>query len=298
MKEEKDRHILAKEQRIGAVVLFVLVALVVLFVHIVPQRPRETTMADSVAVQMADSLRPRRHYVYDTISIYLHPFDPNTADSLSLWQLGFKRWQVRNLYKYRAAGGCYRRKEDLRRLYGMTDSMYRALEPYICIDTMRFARIDTTSHYVPLFVSHKRDTIIELNCADTTSLQCIRGIGSGIAKQIIRYRQQLGGYYSAEQVREIESLQQYDADTFMVFCFDSVIPHLWAEADSIHPIAVNHASVHRLQRHPYLRFEQAQALYALRRNRFRLTSIDELRSVACFSDSDIVRLIPYLSFEP
>ncbi len=296
MKNEK--HILAKEQRIGAVVLFVLVALVVMFVHIVPQRPRAVTMADSLSVQMADSLRPRRHYVYDTISIYLHPFDPNTADSLSLLQLGFKRWQVRNLYKYRAAGGCYRHKEDLRRLYGMTDSMYCALEPYICIDTTRFARVDTAAHYVPLYVSHKRDTIIELNSADTTSLQCIRGIGSGIAKQIIRYRQQLGGYCSAEQVREIANLQQYDADTLMSFCFDSVLPHLWAEADSVHPIAVNHASVQRLQRHPYLRFEQAQALYTLRRNRFRLSHIEELQSLSCFSDSDIIRLTPYLSFEP
>ncbi len=296
MKKEKDTHLLAKEQRIGAVVLFVLVAIVVVFVHVVPQRPRETASADSLSVQMADSLRPHSRYVYDTIAIYLHPFDPNTADSLSLWQLGFKRWQVRNLYKYRAAGGRYRHKEDLQRLYGMTDSMYRALEPYICIDTSRFARPDS-ARYMPQYISHKRDTIIELNSADTTSLQCLRGIGAGIAKQIVRYRQQLGGYHSPEQLREIALLQQCDADSLMVFRFDSVLPYLRAEADSIRPIAVNHASVQRLSRHPYLRFEQAQALYTLRRNRFRLTEMAELKTLSCFSDSDLIRIEPYLSFE-
>ena len=40
------------------------------------------------------------------------PFDPNTADSTQLLRLGLQPWQVRNIYKYRAAGGIYRTKED------------------------------------------------------------------------------------------------------------------------------------------------------------------------------------------
>ena len=35
----------------------------------------------------------------------LFPFDPNTADSTQLLRLGLAPWQVRNIYKYRAAGG-------------------------------------------------------------------------------------------------------------------------------------------------------------------------------------------------
>ena len=42
----------------------------------------------------------------------LFPFDPNTADSTTLLRLGLVPWQVRNIYKYRAAGGIYRSKED------------------------------------------------------------------------------------------------------------------------------------------------------------------------------------------
>ena len=251
-------------------------------------------------VQIADSLK-RKHYryTYDTIRICLRPFDPNTADSTTLLQLGLKRWQVRNLLKYRAAGGTYRKSSDLRRLYGMTDSMYLALEPYICIDTLRFARRDTIRRdSIPLkYKSLKKDTIIELNSADTLSLQCIRGIGSGIAKQIVRYREQLGGYYSAEQIRDIARLREYDRDTLIYFTFDSVLPHLTACADSIRPVPVNHSSVQRLQHHPYLRFEQAKALYTLRRNRFKLKSIDELRSLPEFTEQDLERLKWYLSFE-
>ena len=279
--------------------LLVLVVSVEVFIHLVPQRPKAAEPAEEV-VQIADSLK-RKHYryTYDTIRICLRPFDPNTADSTTLLQLGLKRWQVRNLLKYRAAGGTYRKSSDLRRLYGMTDSMYLALEPYICIDPLRFARRDTIRRdSIPLkYKSLKKDTIIELNSADTLSLQCIRGIGSGIAKQIVRYREQLGGYYSAEQIRDIARLREYDRDTLIYFTFDSVLPHLTACADSIRPVPVNHSSVQRLQHHPYLRFEQAKALYTLRRNRFKLKSIDELRSLPEFTEQDLERLKWYLSFE-
>lgn len=295
----KRKHILSRQQAIGAVVLLVLVVSVEVFIHLVPQRPKAAEPAEEV-VQIADSLK-RKHYryTYDTIRICLRPFDPNTADSTTLLQLGLKRWHVRNLLKYRAAGGTYRKSSDLRRLYGMTDSMYLALEPYICIDTLRFARRDTIRRdSIPLkYKSLKKDTIIELNSADTLSLQCIRGIGSGIAKQIVRYREQLGGYYSAEQIRDIARLREYDRDTLIYFTFDSVLPHLTACADSIRPVPVNHSSVQRLQHHPYLRFEQAKALYTLRRNRFKLKSIDELRSLPEFTEQDLERLKWYLSFE-
>jgi hypothetical protein len=57
------------------------------------------------------------------------------------------------------------------------------------------------------------------------------------------------------------------------------------------------AHVESLQRHPYLSFEQAKAIYELRRRKIRLKSIDQLRTLDCLSESDLLRLQPYLSFE-
>lgn len=305
MKERKG--ILSRQQAIGAAVLVGMVAAVMVFIRIVPQRalPEEALRADTALARQADSLRQTRYrYTYDTVRIHLQEFDPNTADSLTLLQLGLKRWQVRNMLKYRAKGGVYRKSEDMKRLYGMTDSMYQALAPYIAIDSSRFApramRWDSVQWdtIYARFRSQKRDTIIELNSADTTTLQYIRGIGPSIARQIIRYREQLGGYYSAEQIREIEALVRYDADTLRSFRFDSILPHLRACGDSIRPIEVNHASVARLQRHPYLRHEEAKAIYTLRRNRFKLQGIEELYELEELDSAKVERLRPYLSFEP
>ena len=62
-------------------------------------------------------------------------FDPNTADSTQLLRLGLQPWQVKNIYKYRAAGGIYREPLDFAKVYGLTVKQYRELEPYIRISS-------------------------------------------------------------------------------------------------------------------------------------------------------------------
>jgi competence ComEA-like helix-hairpin-helix protein len=217
------------------------------------------------------------------------------------------------MLKYRAKGGRYREAEDLKRLYGMTDSMYLALLPYIVIDTMainqwrdsiRTRRKDSIAALrdsgsgrvdsVPRFVRQKRDTILNLRTADTTELKLIKGIGSYRAKQIIRYREQLGGFASVEQLREVKALQPLLSDSLSA---DSLLGHFVLDSVKVAPLQVNIAHVESLQRHPYLSFEQAKAIYELRRRKIRLKSIDQLRTLDCLSESDLLRLQPYLSFE-
>ena len=291
-----SRHILTRSQAISALILIVLLVATRLFLALYPHN--EPVTVEPVAAE--DTPAPQQ-------PVY---FDPNTADSLTLLRNGLKPWQIRNMFKYRAKGGRYRKPDDFRKLYGLTDSAFLALRPYIRIDStewvtrrdslyaLRHER-DSLRHLADslrrdslraTYHAHpKRDTVIELNSADTASLQYIKGRGKYTAVQIIKRREQLGGYVSPEQIREIDALKSYD--------LDSVIAHLTANPDSVRPLPVNTASVDRLQRHPYISFSQAQAIYNLRRTRFTLKSIDELRALPNFNDSIILRLTPYLSFE-
>jgi competence ComEA-like helix-hairpin-helix protein len=231
-------------------------------------------------------------------------FDPNTADSSTLVHLGLKKWQVSNMLKYRAKGGRYRKAEDMKRLYGMTDSMYVRLLPYIHIDTaaidqyrdsLRRSRRDTLAKdSMPRWVSQKRDTILNLRTADTTELKKIRGIGSYRARQIVRYRKELGGFTSVEQLYDIKALKPLLSDTLSA---DSLLAHFWLDSIIVDPLPVNSASLERLQRHPYLSFEQAKAIYELRRRKSRLTSIEPLQRLECFTPDELQRIEPYLSFE-
>lgn len=73
-------------------------------------------------------------------SIRCFPFDPNTVLYEELLRLGFTKSQAVSLLKYRAAGKIFRIPEELATLYGMTDSLFRQLRPWVTIgEEFRYA---------------------------------------------------------------------------------------------------------------------------------------------------------------
>lgn len=282
-------------QIVGLGVLTLMLIAVELFVHLVdqPHRLIEASGEDSLAIASLSATR-EPHYRRDTVVIRLRPFDPNQEDSAQLVSLGLKPWQARAMVRYREKGGRYRRPEDLKRLWGMTDSLYATLEPYIQIatrpsDTLNTHLRDTMPARDTLLRIRKVDTLLCLNTTDTLELQLLRGVGSYTARRIVRYREELGGYVATEQLREIEGLRQEALDT--------ILTHLLICSDSVNRLPVNYASIKRLTRHPYLSFTQAKALYEHRRRHVYLRDIEALRSLSEFTSDDIERLRPYLSFE-
>ena len=139
------------------------------------------------------------------------------------------------------------------------------------------------------FVRHeKRDTILDLNHCDTTELQLIRGIGKYTAIQIVSYRQRLGGYHDVLQLTD---------EPFAKYRLDTLLAHFIVDTTVIDLIEINNCTLDRLRQHPYLRYEQAKAIYSLRRKNVRLHSIEDLRVLQELTDQDLQRLSPYLRFE-
>ena len=103
-------------------------------------------------------------------------FDPNTADSATFLSLGLPPWMAGNILRYRRKQGRFRRPEDFRKIYGLTEEQYRTLQPYIRIaetpvlqDTSRILVVQATAPYDTL-MKYPPGTIIDLNQADTTEL--------------------------------------------------------------------------------------------------------------------------------
>lgn len=300
-KRKRIYFVMTAEQWLGLVVLVVLVVGTLMVVkRFQPPKEDETVWVnDSTKSQFADyqekqdSIRKAQwRRQRDTIAIRMEVFDPNTADSSTLVHLGFKPWQAKNMVKYRAAGGKYRKPEDLKKLYGMTDSMFQALTPYIYIAREEVDSVAVDSlrkDSLPRWKEENKDTILNLRTADTVELKMIHGIGSYRARQIVRYREQLGGFVSVEQVLEAKGMENVDAD--------SLLAHFWIDSVKIEPMNVNSVGVQRLSRHPYLRFEQAQAIYEFRRKKIRLDSIQQLQQIECISAETLEKIAPYLNFD-
>lgn len=308
-KRKRIVFFLTGEQWVGLALLVLLVLGTLIAVKRLQPRDEveENWVNDSTKVEFAayqekqDSIRKsqwKKTYKRDTIAIRMQMFDPNTVDSNTLVHLGFKPWQAQNLLKYRAKGGKYRKAEDLKRLYGMTDSMYLLLQPYICIELENLEvdssandslMGDTTRHdTMPRWQHVKKDTILNLRTADTTELKMIRGIGSYRAKQIVRYREALGGFVRVEQLLEVEGMENVP---------DSVLKHFVLDTADVKQLNINSIGVRQLSKHPYLSFEEAKAIYEFRRKKIRLDSLGQLNELECVSDEAIKRIAPYLNFD-
>ena len=308
-KRKKIVFFLTGEQWVGLALLVLLVLGTLIAVKRLQPRDEveKNWVNDSTKVEFAayqakqDSIRKsqwKKTYKRDTIAIRMQMFDPNTVDSNTLVHLGFKPWQAQNLLKYRAKGGKYRKAEDLKRLYGMTDSMYLLLQPYICIELENLEvdssandslMGDTTRHdTMPRWQHVKKDTILNLRTADTTELKMIRGIGSYRAKQIVRYREALGGFVRVEQLLEVEGMEHVP---------DSVLKHFVLDTADVKQLNINSIGVRQLSKHPYLSFEEAKAIYEFRRKKIRLDSLGQLNELECVSDEAIKRIAPYLNFD-
>ena len=239
--------------------------------------------------------QPRNHAYYQTEErkAELFPFDPNSADSTQLLRLGLQPWQVRNIYKFRAAGGVYRQPRDFARLYGLTLKQFRRLEPYIRIKEEDMPAERYFYKYEPI---EERDTMkypiklqaeerIVLNRADTAQLRKVPGIGPYFARKIVEYRERLGGYYRVQQLLEIEDFPETAVDFF-------IIP----DDTQLRKLNINRLSLNELKRHPYLNFYQARAIVDYRRLHGTIQSLDQLSLLRDFPREAIERLTPYVEY--
>ena len=224
-------------------------------------------------------------------------FDPNTADSTQLLRLGLQPWQVKNIYKYRAAGGIYREPLDFAKVYGLTVKQYRELEPYIRISSdylpastlvkgrenfSQNVTKDSTTYQRPVKI--KETEHIVLNTADTTSLVTIPGIGPYYARKIVQYGNRLGGYVSVDQLDEIEDFPT-EAKKYLVI--NNPAPK---------KLNVNQLSLNELKRHPYINFYRAKAITDYRRLHGAIKSLNDLRLIKDFTPDVIKRLTPYVAY--
>lgn len=260
-----------------------------------------------------------RYYAVDTSLPESFTFDPNEADSTQLLRLGLAPFQVRSIYRYRAKGGRFSTKNDFRRVYRLTNEQWEHLSPLIRIAKKyqlvdlpqqkhyaysqpyaeKVARDDSQDSIVQLSdtllqinrskqtypVKLSGDETMDINTADSAQLCRVPGIGPYFARQIIKYRRQLGGYVATEQLLQIENFPA-DAIAWLVI----------SDTVGLQRLNVNKLSTRKLMKHPYMGYYRASDIENHKRIYGRVENIDALRKMPHFTDEDIRRLLPYLEF--
>ncbi|MEE0340797.1 MAG: helix-hairpin-helix domain-containing protein [Bacteroidales bacterium] len=186
-------------------------------------------------------------------------FNPNTVSLEDLQRLGFSQRQAQSIVNYREKGGRFARAEDFGKSYVVSDSVFRRLRPFI-----RIPKLD-------------------INSADSAAFDDLPGIGPYYASQIVKYRTQLGGYASTEQLMD---LYRFDEEKFakiedLIECKTPNYFDLWnvdEDALSSHPVIRKRST--------------ARAILRYKENTSRDEwSIDDLYTVGVIDSLQRLRLI-------
>ena len=186
--------------------IIVVIALVVYFA-----RPRKAlTLREQSATTTTTEQR-------DTLFF----FDPNTVTYDELLLLGFDKRTAVGIIKYRTAGKVFGIAEEFALCYGVTDSMFSRVRPYIKIGK-KFATRPA---------NHNANTIrttrpsrfsprpFEKFKIDTVGVDYLRLIGFSTrqAEALIEYRKRGGGIFSMNELRDCYAVSEEMADSLSRF---------------------------------------------------------------------------------
>lgn len=218
----------------------------------------------------------------------LFRFDPNTIDQHGWEQLGLSAKQASAILRYIQKGGRFRKVQDLQKMYTISEAMYQRLRPFVRISDDHLDIQEIPQVYKKQVYEKKEAVVIELNGADTTELDKIKGIGMTFANRIIKYRDRIGGFYKKEQLMEVFGLDAVK--------FSEIKDQVEVDRSRIKKINVNTADFEDFKYHPYIRYKQVNALIQYRKQHGNYSNIADLNNVAILNQETIDRLAAYLEF--
>lgn len=235
----------------------------------------------------------------EMIAPYL--FDPNTATVEDLKVLGFGSAIANRIRNYREKGGSFKVKRDLYKIYDIDSILVDNLYAYIDLPDKLVAEKESIVHKM----SEKSEAVarnraimsipkdlprFDINQADTSMLQTIKGIGSVLSNRIITFRDKLGGFVELNQLFEVYNLDSVVIDKLKekVFITEDYQPD---------PILINKFDEDKLASHPYLTWQQARLIAAYRDQHGNFKSADDLLKVYAIEEDDILKINAYISWE-
>lgn len=304
MKNVKDYFYFSKSEKRGVVFLSALiVALLILkyFISSFISIPKiDTTLVNKVLSQAKiDSTTTLAEQSEDKITnetenpTYksnsekkLFYFNPAKVTATELKQLGCSDKLIKTWLNFTSKGGFFKTKNDVKKIYGVSDVFFKKIEPFIVIENTNTKTENYKQNKNFDIVKTEKKIIIEINTADTLQLNYLPGIGSAFAERIIIYRTKLGGFIKKEQLKEV-----YGIDTVLYNKIENLIT---INEDRVQKISINNVQVSQLKQHPYFSYNIANAIIQYRDRHGKFLDINDLKKVIIINEIVFKKISPYI----
>jgi competence protein ComEA len=240
---------------------------------------------DSIRQQMNEQL------LFDSaeekVNRHISDFNPNEVTFGALRSYGLSDEVSNRWLKYLQAGGTFKGKEDVKKIYGLTNEDYLRLQDYMVIPPILPPEKVIVREREPV---EEVIAIVQfdINLVDTLELEKIRGIGKVLSFRIIRFRESLGGFVKLDQLDEVYGIEDYA----LVNLKETAII-----TDEFLPIQlnVNKFSIEEIAKHPYVGFQEAKVIVAYRDQHGNFENIGDLLKIHTIDSTWLNRVLPYLS---
>ena len=267
----------SKGERVAIITILALILLLILACLF---RPSRKSLSDAslhnldsllalrqAAIEQQQQQQAEKHQ--EVAELHPFPFNPNTITEEEWLQMGLTDRQVRNIMNYKAKGGKFYSKNDLGKLYTISEEEFAQLEPFIVLPEVARGKstksasqsgVSTGSTTIAAAPTEKKPIpIVDLNTVDSTTLVELPQIGPYTAVRIIEFREKLGGFVDKEQLRDVKGMDDER--------FAAIQPYINLGAVEIRKVDVNRADFKTLVHHPYLSYEQVKRIFNQREKR-------------------------------
>lgn len=294
-----DFFMLSKSEQKGIFILVALTLIIVVLNYLLPHfithkknvphdfiaqvnhfKKAQQIAADSVYAdrlqskgQLTDSLAKARLKPF--------PFNPNNLPEEKWKALGLTKKQIRTIKNYEAKGGKFRSKGDLEKIYVISESEYRILEPYIVLPTTQLK--PNPKQKVRKERAYKA---VELNSADSTTLVQNLKLSPWLAARIIKFRKLLGGFANINQLYEVYGFDSTEIQKRIRF--------VKVDSTTIIKLNLNTDPFKTLLSHPYLSYDMVVAIFKLRPQADSAIILNSLLESGSISREEFKKLAPYI----
>lgn len=214
-------------------------------------------------------------------------FNPNNLSADKWKKMGFSDKQIKIIHNYEESGGSFKKKTDLRRIYGIDEEEYAQLAPYINIPKQEIKASQKKSiarEEIPK--EAKKPLIIELNSTDSIELIKVYGIGPAFSSRIVKFRDYLGGFYSKEQLLEVYGLDSSK--------YAQISDNFTVDIALLRTINLNTATFKELLAHPYMDYYLVKEIIKYRETNGPFESLEQLHNISLIYDELYNKITPYL----
>lgn len=208
------------------------------------------------------------------------PFNPNGLPEEEWRKMGLSDRQIRTIKNYEAKGGKFYSKNDVKKLYSISDEEFAQLEPFIDIPPLNRSIYDHSNR--PDYGNSKEKKeynqpeakpieMVEINSADSALFVQLPKVSPYLASRIVTYRNKLGGFLNLEQLLEVKGMDSTH--------YQAILPYLQFQSVEAKKIDINRDDFKTLVNHPYLNYDMVKAIFKQRDSKGMIKNWSQLLTV-------------------